>query len=507
MTSGYLEPMIDAVGKHVFVSYVHEDGDDVDQLCTVLEAAQIPYWRDRKSLGPGDAWKAEIRRAIRSGSLVFLGCFSDNQRGKDASHMNEELTLAIEEYRKRPPGRTWLIPVRFDSGEVPEWDLGAGRTLSDLNYVELFGTGYPAQAAALVTTIHGVMGDKQLSPAAALEAVEQATDVDRADLLKRLTKEMLLDSRRRIELDDLVSQEVQRVLKTISDPDRVVGPLAGDGKDQIVSVATAARELWGLTKPFCSSLQVAARWGEPEALAPWASGLRSFVQSSLKTQAGLQALLDLRHLPGVVSLMTAGMACVSSQKWGNLKTLVVDPMVRGGYENKPQALLEATDPWAPFSRPELAVHALARASIEGMPLADALTDFTERRARKYHTPVAEWLHKELRPVFSDQFPDDEEFTAMFDRTEAVLGVLAQDAVNVRIAARGSGWGQSRWFGRLTWRAWRYGNAFEDLQQELAAEGTMWGPLRGGLFGGDADRAKAALDKYAEVFGTIAKQRL
>ncbi len=61
--------------------------------------------------------------------------------------MNEELTIAIDEYRKRPPGRTWLIPVRFDSGGVPEWDLGAGRVLSDLNYADLFGKAYAAQAA------------------------------------------------------------------------------------------------------------------------------------------------------------------------------------------------------------------------------------------------------------------------------------------------------------------------------------------------------------------------
>jgi hypothetical protein len=212
-------------GKHVFVSYVHEDDTEVDALCAVLEAAHIPYWRDRKSLGPGDAWKAKIREAIRNGSLVFLACFSDNSRAKDKSHMNEELTLAVDEYRKRPPGRTWLIPVRFDSGDVPEWDLGAGRTLTDLNYADLFGNRYAAEAASLVTTIHGVMGDKQLGPAAALEAVEQATAADRADLMKRLTKEMLVDPTRRIELDDLVSQEVQRVLSVFNDPDRVAGPL------------------------------------------------------------------------------------------------------------------------------------------------------------------------------------------------------------------------------------------------------------------------------------------
>lgn len=500
--------MANVDGKHVFVSYVHEDDTEVDELCAVLEAARIPYWRDRKSLGPGDAWKAKIREAIRSGSLVFLACFSDNSRAKEKSHMNEELTLAVEEYRLRPPGATWLIPVRFDKGEVPEWNLGGGETLRDLNYVDLYGKGHAAQAASLVTTIHNVMGDKQLSPAAALEAVERATTTDRADVLKRLTKEMLVDPARRIELDDLVSQEVQRVLKAITDPERMAGPFNGSGEEQVIQAATEAQALWELTKPFCASLQVAARWGTPDALAPWASGLRSFVQAAAKQASGVPALLALRHLPGVVSVMTAGLACVASRRWDNLGALVVDSTVRDKYESKPIALLEGTDPYKPFDHQDWTTNTLARAAATGKSLAEALADFTEKRVEKFHTPVAEWLHLMLRPIFEDQLADDNTYAEEFDRTEVMLGVLAQDAVNVRIASTpDGGWGgRSYWFGRSTWRRGYGGNAVEDLQHELAIEGPRWGPLRAELFGGEVERANAAADKYAEVFVKMAHDR-
>lgn len=498
------------MGKHVFVSYVREDNAEVDQLCSVLEAAKIPYWRDRNSLGPGDAWKAKIREAIQGGSLVFLACFSNNSRAKAKSHMNEELTIAVEEYRKMPPGRTWLIPVRFDSGDVPEWDLGAGRTLSDLNYSDLYDAGYAAQAASLVTTIHGVMGDKQLGPAAALEAIEQVTTADRPELLKKLTKEMLVDPTRRIELDDLVSHEVQRVLKALADSERVAAPLGGTGDEQVVRMATEAQELWALTKPFCASLQVAARWGTPDDLTPWTNGIRSFVQAALKVEGGVTGLLAMRHLPGMVSLMTAGLAAASARKWENLKALVIDASVRDRYESKPQHLLEATHPWSPFDSQDWTANALARGVLADKPLAEALADFTEKRNGKYYTPVAEWMHAVLRPIFRDQWPDDDAYGAEFDRAEVVLGVLAQDAVNVRIAAStdGRGWGRSRWFGRSTWRAAHsHGNPIDDLQHELATEGALWGPLRRELFGGDVDRAKAALAKYAETFADISQQRM
>lgn len=282
--------MSDEVGKHVFISYVREDSDQVDGLCAVLEAAQIPYWRDRKDLGPGDAWRAKIRAAIRDGSLVFLACFSDNSRGRDKSYMNEELTLAVDEFRQMPPGRIWLIPVRFDVGDVPDWDLGAGRVLSDLNYSDLFGKDHTAHAARLVTTINRLLGEKRLDPATALAAVEQATSADRADLLKRLTKEMLLEPSRRIELDDLVSQEVQRVLAVLKDKDRVAGPLDGTNEEQIVRIAEEAQDLWTLSEPFCASLQVASRWGAPESLTPWTSGIRSFVAAATQPESGKAAL-------------------------------------------------------------------------------------------------------------------------------------------------------------------------------------------------------------------------
>lgn len=199
--------MDDRGGKHVFVSYVREDSDRVDKVCEVLEAAGIPYWRDINRLEPGDAWKKRIRNAIKEGALVFLACFSENSEAREKTHMNEELTIAAEEFRLRREGATWLIPVRFDDGDVvPDLDLGAGRTLADLNFVNLFEPHYAPQAAALVTTINRLLGDKRLDAASALAAVEQATAGDRADVLKRMTKEMLLDPTRRIELDDLVSK-------------------------------------------------------------------------------------------------------------------------------------------------------------------------------------------------------------------------------------------------------------------------------------------------------------
>ncbi len=160
--------------RHVFISYVHEDAVHVDRLCAVLDAAQIPYWRDRKSLAPGDHWENKVREAISSGALVFLACFSEQSRKKPKSYMNEELTIAVEEFRKFPPDVTWLIPVRFDDGDIPEWGLGAGHSLKSLNYSNLHGDNYVAEAVRLIIVIRQTLGLTSLDTATVRRSVEEA---------------------------------------------------------------------------------------------------------------------------------------------------------------------------------------------------------------------------------------------------------------------------------------------------------------------------------------------
>ena len=235
--------MTSTEAKHAFISYVNEDTQQVDGLCKVLEAAQIPYWRDRTALAPGDNWKAKIREAIRSGALVFIACFSDNSRSKHKSVMNEELTLAVEEFRQMAPGLTWLISVRLDDGPIPEWDLGAGRALGDLHYVSLFGDQYATEAVKLVTAVSLAMGTNGPDPATTRAAVEEAADRDRPALLRQLTKDMILNPARRIELDELIAQETKTILTAMRDEDRFPPRTSG------AQTTTSASRIWLLSQP------------------------------------------------------------------------------------------------------------------------------------------------------------------------------------------------------------------------------------------------------------------
>jgi hypothetical protein len=86
----------------VFISYIHENRSAVEKLDQALQSYGLDVRTDF-SLPAGTRWRSYLRCEITSGD-VFIGCFSDQYNKKPKSYMNEELTLAIEQLRLRPPG-------------------------------------------------------------------------------------------------------------------------------------------------------------------------------------------------------------------------------------------------------------------------------------------------------------------------------------------------------------------------------------------------------------------
>jgi HEAT repeat protein len=110
---------------------------EVDRMKDALQAYGIDTWIDRYNISPGSRWQDEIRHAIAGGAF-FLACFSKEYLEKETSYMNEELTLAIEELRKRPTSRAWFIPICLSQCNIPDRSIGGGETLRDIQAVSLY---------------------------------------------------------------------------------------------------------------------------------------------------------------------------------------------------------------------------------------------------------------------------------------------------------------------------------------------------------------------------------
>jgi TIR domain len=124
----------------------------------MLEAAGVRVWRDTADLWPGEDWKAKIRHAITDDAFVFLACFSRQSLAREKSYQRQELNLAIEEMQLRSPDEPWLIPVRFDDCEIPDRDIGGGRTLTSIQRVDLFGDRFDDGAARLTGAVKQILG-------------------------------------------------------------------------------------------------------------------------------------------------------------------------------------------------------------------------------------------------------------------------------------------------------------------------------------------------------------
>jgi hypothetical protein len=123
--------------SHVFISYVRENVTEVERLRDLLQAYGVSTWIDRHDIRAGCRWQDAIRNAIASGAF-FLACFSKEYVTKETSYMNEELTLAIGELRKRPTTRAWFIPILLSQCDIPDRSIGAGETLSAIEAVALY---------------------------------------------------------------------------------------------------------------------------------------------------------------------------------------------------------------------------------------------------------------------------------------------------------------------------------------------------------------------------------
>lgn len=497
--------------QHVFISYVREDSDRVDFLCDVLRASDIPYWRDRKDIAPGDNWKAKIRDAIQNGSLIFLACFSDRSDAKKKSTMNEELLLAAEEFRKITPGTTWLIPVRFSDVELPEIDLTPTLTLSGLQYIDLFGPQYAAQAGALVSTIGRVMGSARPDAQTTLVAAGEATGAERAAKLKRLTKEMLPDPARRIALDDLIAQEVSEILGSLNDSNKFPhDKLEGSNEEQLALLVDTAEKYWAAVEPFCNSLYVAARWATVEQLDPWIRGIKALASHAMKQANGYEVLSDLRHTPLLISVIVAATASSANGRWDNLKALLADQTVKNFFgRGETLDLIGLTSFYQPLKASPVAASALARRAQEKESTEDAIKYFTDKRGGTRHTPMADWLFETIRPIFSDQYPDEGGYYDEFERAIILLGVIERDLAAVRYADNPNHtWlVRSQWFGRSTWSySARLNSPVKEIADELKVQQESCGPLRAGLFGSSVERARTAMDGYSDEYDHLVRNR-
>jgi hypothetical protein len=481
---------------HAFISYVREDAAQVDRLQRFLEGAGIRVWRDTKDLWPGEDWRLKIREAITNDAMVFIACFSQNSAARTSSFQNEELVLAVDEFRKRSPDQTWLIPVRFSDCILPQFDLGAARTLDSLQRVDLWGHGWDEGTGRLLTSV--LRAFERLNP--------QATKVLASPLREgpgEYVKARLLDATRHIELDDYIAGVTDRVVTDLlnseifpAQSERVA--LTPDGLRFLVG---QTNEYFNRVGDLLEVLIAGCGWGRPQHSLLWRRSLER-VATTAQKDSGIKALLNLRRFPILPLLYASTLAALSRENYVALKAVAIDARVRRVGEAIP--MVSAAHPGDTFSVemvPQLLAH-----EAGGEDLTDALVHALSTRGKgRRHTPVSDFLFAGLRSHLRVMIPDDAEYQEGFDRAEVILGVLAMD--QKLQFDKTETYVRSPWFGAFTWRD-RYSR--RPLEARLFDEARAANPsplLAAGLFGGDANRMDEAFKTFIARAQPVRDERM
>lgn len=492
----YVTEQLQRPPGHVFISYVREDSARVDRLEQELKNAGIKVWRDKNDIGFGTDWRMEIKNAISEGAFAFLACFSNNSEARETSVQRDELILAAEQMRLRPLGKTWLIPMRFDDCEIPEYPIGADRTFRSLNWTDLFDGEWP-NLGRLLVQLGDLLGGSRTAGNTSTPSLETPATTRGSSLTLpspgRL-KSILLDPEREIEVEDLIGESLRVAKAQLSDEATfsVIRSVEKSAKAYVVELLDQMIAYKAVMAPIIEIHLVAGAYAKPRHDTLWERTGKSLAGHAERALGGNTAALNLRHLPTAWIVYSTALGCTLRNNWTPLRALAAAKIPT--INNRLEPVLAAGTPWSVFDgNLELASIAIedARARAQGVDRV------TETRINRYAGP-SDFLSESLEAEAVDVLRlDSNEYTELFDRAEVMVSLLAEHN-SIRAEANGS-YLPGSWVGSWVWRN-RHSRATspaELIVEELSSQGPNWPPLKAGLFEGQLAAAQEAAGKFIE----------
>ena len=280
-------------------------------------------------------------------------------------------------------------------------------------------------------------------------------------------KEFLSESRLRIKLDEVVMREVKELLRS-ADAERF-----GVGHFNVTAASFAERlqSYESVAGRMMLSMGLLGKWCS-EATRPVLGAAISRMSDRNSPQSGNTMLIGLQWYPIVLMAYCGGIGALANKEYENLATILTTRVRdrRTGDGARPVIL----------------------PMIEGIMESGRGEAFKLLPGHEKHlVPRSEYLFKLLQPVLEDTLFLGNSYEDVFDRFEVFMALAYIDLSS----EEGLDWGPP---GRFCWKYGRGGGGpYKELMEEAAAAGSKWGPLRAGLFRGDADRFKSIAEGFAK----------
>lgn len=140
------------------------------------------------------------------------------------------------------------------------------------------------------------------------------------EMLVASAKRYLSKAEYRIQLDELFSQETERLMAQLDDT-----RFAPQGSWSVEEFRSRVQAYQALTEPLARMVGVLGRWGDGAELSTVLDIVRSLYAHAERVGSGLSTWLDLRSYPAVLVFTAYGVGLTRSSRWSSLHQFLVAP--------------------------------------------------------------------------------------------------------------------------------------------------------------------------------------
>lgn len=283
-------------------------------------------------------------------------------------------------------------------------------------------------------------------------------------------KRYLTEPRYRIQLADLIADEVDRVITATSGPQFATqgGPAPNNA-----SATARIRSYEGVCSTLMAMAAIGGFWAEDEHYHSWKGALEQL--SSFPSSGGFTLWVELRRYPGTLLLYALGLGAVEAGRLQFLGRLFATPVHRENHEDIPAVQL--LPPFCLFGN--------------GGQVARFL-DGMDRR----HAPLNDWLHDLLRKSANRLIPSNHRYTFVFDKLEVLMALgFAHHAKRTK-----------DWYwappGAYGYRSDNRTQVLQEIEQSISSRGDQSPFVVSGIFGDSAKDCTQALNAFREFTAKI-----
>ena len=306
------------------------------------------------------------------------------------------------------------------------------------------------------------------------QKVSALSDLDKphplsAKVAVAMLKKYLPDDNYRIQLNDLLMQEANKVYKELSSESFSMNAAFNEEeyRNRVQSYESITEILRHLFITGCY-------WGEKNQEDLWIRCLQRVIVP-LNVRTGFDPWIKLRRYPALLLVYAGGISSLVAGRYDNFVALLTKPEEFHLDKNLPLIL------------------SLAPNQVVRKDLAERM--FQMERA---HTPVNNHLEQILRELFREYLQDDEQYIRFFDKFEYLFALVYVDLFEKQ---KKRIWGPVGCFG------WRNRHEHEkhimtEIEHESTEEGDNWPLIKAGLFDGSVERFQHIKEEFSDHFRQI-----